>query len=411
MRSLLVLSLLLAAASVLLFAPTDSPAVTHMVKPDGSGDFATIEAAVVAAAEGDSILLTDGVFTGTGNVDVNFLGKGIAICSQSGDATACIVDLEGGPGNEHRGFVFHNGETLSTSLRNITIRNGYVGLYHGGAGISCDYTSPVITGVIFENCSASSGGAVWCVDGGRPFLGQCSFIGNTSRDDHGGAIYAAFAEPIVQECHFEGNTCSEKGGAIWVRSTSPELSDCVFVSNSSTGDGLVMGGGAIHFQACMAPIVWGCTFIDNEAPRGGALLIQDSGDATLVRNTFARNSAAWGTSIYLWKSNPWIDRTIFAFDNAGVDVVHCADLGLPTFLRCCVFGNASGDSLCGGYSGTVWEDPLFCDLASGDVTLHENSPCMPMNNPHGVVIGALEQGCGYSAVQERSWGSIKAMYR
>ena len=77
----------------------------------------------------------------------------------------------------------------------------------------------------------------------------------------GGAIYAAFAEPIVQDCCFEGNTCSEKGGAVWVRSTSPEFSDCVFVNNSSTGDGLVMGGGAIHFQPCVAPIVWGCTFI------------------------------------------------------------------------------------------------------------------------------------------------------
>ncbi len=183
MRSSLILSMLLAAGSITLFTPADSPAVTHIVKPDSSGDFATIKGAIVAAAEGDSILLTDGVFTGEGNVDVNFLGKGITVRSQSGDAAACIIYLEGGPGNDHRGFVFHNGEGLGTSLRDITIRNGYVGLYHGGAGISCDYTSPTITGIIFENCSASSGGAVWCVDGGSPYLGQCSFIGNTSREE------------------------------------------------------------------------------------------------------------------------------------------------------------------------------------------------------------------------------------
>jgi predicted outer membrane repeat protein len=411
MRSLLALLILLAAASVLLLPPADALSATHLVKPDGTGDFATIKEAIVGAAEGDTILLTDGVFTGAGNVDVNFLGKGITVRSQSGDASTCIIDLEGGPGNEHRGFVFHNGEGLSTCLRDITIRNGYVGLYHGGAGISCDYTSPIITGIIFENCSASSGGAVWCVDGGSPFLGQCSFIGNRSRDDHGGAVYAAFAEPIIQDCYFKGNTCPKRGGAIWVRSASPELSNCVFVSNSSSGDGLVLGGGAIHFQACVAPIIQGCTFIENEAPRGGALLIQDSIDCVLVNNTFTRNCAAWGTSVYLWKSNPSIDRTIFAFDDTGVAAIHCADLGLPTFTRCCVFGNASGDSLCGSHSGTVWEDPLFCDLASGDLTLHENSPCMPLNNPHGVLIGAHEQGCGYSAIEERSWGIIKAMYR
>ena len=76
-----------------LFASPAS-ATTYLVRPDGNGDFVTIQAAIDSAVAGDIIELSDGVFTGDGNRDLDFLGKGITLRSQSGDPELCVIDCE-----------------------------------------------------------------------------------------------------------------------------------------------------------------------------------------------------------------------------------------------------------------------------------------------------------------------------
>ena len=56
-------------------------------------------------------------------------------------------------------------------------------------------------------------------------------------------------------------------------------------------------------------------------------------------------------------------------------------------------------------------DPLFCDGASGNLTLQPMSPCLPAFSLGCGLIGALEQGCGTVSVGADSWGKIKAAYR
>ena len=83
-------------------------ATTYVVRPDGTGDFPNIQAAVVAAESGDSVELTDGTFSGAGNRDIDYLGKAITIGSQSGNPEACIINCEGGAAEPHRGFLFQD---------------------------------------------------------------------------------------------------------------------------------------------------------------------------------------------------------------------------------------------------------------------------------------------------------------
>ena len=68
---------------------------TFVVKPDGTGDFPVIQAAVDGVSDGDEILLADGVYQGMGNSEVKFWGKAITIRSQSGRPVDCIIDPEG----------------------------------------------------------------------------------------------------------------------------------------------------------------------------------------------------------------------------------------------------------------------------------------------------------------------------
>ena len=75
--------------------------------PYGTGDAPTIQAAIdSAAASGDIIELADGVYAGPGNRDLSAYEKWFVVRSQSGDPSACIIDLEGDPTEPHRGFTF-----------------------------------------------------------------------------------------------------------------------------------------------------------------------------------------------------------------------------------------------------------------------------------------------------------------
>jgi hypothetical protein len=61
-------------------------------------------------------------------------------------------------------------------------------------------------------------------------------------------------------------------------------------------------------------------------------------------------------------------------------------------------------------------DPRFCGVqGSGNYYLRSDSPCAPGNQPNGLgicgLIGPLPVGCGTVAAEERTWGSIKSMYR
>jgi hypothetical protein len=80
---------------LLVSFPIIASAETYVIHPDGSGDFPSIQAAIDFASDGDIIELTDGTFTGDGNRDVMLQGKAVTMRSQSGNATTCIIDVEG----------------------------------------------------------------------------------------------------------------------------------------------------------------------------------------------------------------------------------------------------------------------------------------------------------------------------
>ncbi|MFN8583676.1 MAG: hypothetical protein U0163_22195 [Gemmatimonadaceae bacterium] len=81
-----------------------------------------------------------------------------------------------------------------------------------------------------------------------------------------------------------------------------------------------------------------------------------------------------------------------------------------------VFGNPGGDwsgcvAAMANADGNLSADPLFCGAAGDDLSLNASSPCAPPNSGECDLIGALGVGCGATALPERSWGSIKALYR
>lgn len=181
------------------------PAGRFMVEmeADGSGDYPTIQAAVDSSTDGKVILLSDGVYSGVGNRDVDFRGKAIAVRSRNGTPDSCVIDCEG----LGRGFLFQSGEGVDSYLEAVTIINGAAD--NGGAAY-CDSSSPTIARCVFhDNSTTQSGGGMYCTHGSSPLLLQCTLSENSTAGQGGGIACDSASAPAVDHTILAFSTAGE----------------------------------------------------------------------------------------------------------------------------------------------------------------------------------------------------------
>ncbi len=358
-------------------------AASHLVRPDGGGSFPTIQAALIGAAPGDTVLLADGVFLGEGNRDLDPAGRALVIRSQSGQAALCIIDCEGSQADRHRGFIFHTGEGPSTAVEDLTIRNGWghddpYGLPEAGAILIQD-AEPTLRRCILADNYADFGGAILIYGATAPAIHACTFTGNEARLDAGGINCRDQSRPVITDCIFTDNASGSRGGGVLADDDSePQVLGCTFTGNY--GDN---GGGAFYGCGTSNPYLADCTMEGNSADTYGAGI----------------SGGCFGHIL--------VERTIIAFSTVGPAVGWYGNATVT--LQCCdLYGNAGGDWTAQildqyGINGNFAADPLFCDRVTGDLRLNGESPCLPRNHPMGDpcgVIGAWPVGCPGSGVEE-----------
>lgn len=220
-------------------------------------DFLTIQDAINAAADGDTVLVADGTYRGEGNRNISVSGKAILVCSENG-AENCIIDCEADPIDSGRGFVFKNGEGENSILRGFTITNGYIS---GGAGIGCMSVSLTIS--------------------------DCIITGNRTRSNsHGGGIYASDSCITLNNCVIENNFGADAGGGSYFVNCDLNLTDCAFIGNSTNGS-----GGGIYIVSCEHVVVKDCIFEGNRAENGGGIRVYEAFPVELERSVFIGNTA------------------------------------------------------------------------------------------------------------------------
>ena len=361
------------------------------VAADGSGDYPTIQAAIVAAADGDSIFLGDGTYRGAGNRQLEISGKALSILSQSDDPTTCVFD-----GEDQWRFLTTDGP--STHLQGIGFRNGYFldeDVLDGGGALSYRGGVHTVVGCEFiDNYCTENGGAIYILEqaGGVVDVSFCTFSGNEASS--GSAYFSQYMRGSVDGCRFENNI----GGVIAHLGSSGSrngsIRRCTFANN--TGIAAFVGGGEVRVEECV--------FVGNQSAQWTLGLAGGSEPPVAVRDcTFVQNSAERGIISMSYLANPTLERILIAFNDAYA-VRYAPNEPEPAILHCSdLHGNTDGDwtgpaadQL--GQFGNFSADPIFCAPDDGIFTLDASSPCLPQNHPDGAwtcdgIVGAEPVGC------------------
>ncbi len=307
-------------------------------------DQPTIQAAIDVAVNGDQIRLSEGVFSGPGNRDIEFYGKHLLVSGKG--AGLSVIDCGGSEGDPHGGFVFRAGDTI-TNIIALAITNAYFPLGNHDRG--------AIT-----------------LFGGSPLISTC----------------------VVQNNHSHG--ISILGPA------RPRIIDVVISSNSGWGINMpgypfLSTGIRVHYCQIDHNAVGGMvltraidsTFVMNNT------IVENGGDGLFLQGDLPLASTAG-----MWDSSTVIAQNVIAF-NAKRGIYFMPFFTGVHYQNNLTYANAQGNifGLNPDTSCMLSVDPLFCRGHSAvEYEVTANSPCRAPNNPCGIDLGAYFAGCATCCV-------------
>ncbi len=274
---------LLAAVTLLaaLLAPSTAVGAATITVCTSGCDYSSIQAAINAAAPGDTISLAGEVFHETISVDrdvtIRGAGRATSVIDAASDGTVVTV-LPG----------------ASLELDDLTIRNGRTTGNGGGINNqgSLSANSISIAANIAATFPTSMGGGVFST--GQLTLINSTVTGNESRAG-GGGIYVsgAAATATIQGTIFTANVVHEStndgrgGGAIHVSYGDATISDSEIADNTSD----FTGGGVAIFGSGSNVAITDSWIHGNSSQFGGGLITESSSRLSINGTTISGNMA------------------------------------------------------------------------------------------------------------------------
>jgi hypothetical protein len=306
----------------------------------------TIQPAVTAAAIGDLILVSNGVYTAAGTGYIVTVDKAVTLQSLNGPAVTTIDPLVGTTSTDRR--------CLSVTVAGALV-SGFTlqGLYYQNSPTTIcavNLSAGTVTNCVIRN-NRTIGGVGGAAVSGTGRLVDCVVTNNLCtewQNGRGGGIFLSSASAVVERCVISGNESQTRFGGGGVYLTLGTLRNCVIAGNRATyynlvydptsfigkGAGVSMAGGRVE----------NCTVSGNTALERGAGIYMTGGSVS--------NSIIW--------ANSTSERVTAAerdfYSTSGVKGRNCHPL-------------ATG-------AGNVAGDPQFTHAAGGNFTLLPASPCL-----------------------------------
>jgi len=340
-------------------------------------EYATIQAAVDAAVNGNTVLVGPGTYA-----PFDIAGKSIAIRSTQG-AAATIID---GSGQGRSTVVFGIGTTLRTTLAGFTVRCGMgTGAYWYAKGGGCYIEHGNAT---FEDCDFT-GGVYGCGYGGGIFgsggsfiVRRCSFLGTSAIHDAGGlqltAGFMELAEQIPNE---------PAGVRVLVEDCT--VTNCYGYNAGGMAIGLVDATEQQHEEVVLRRTM----FAGN---------VGEYGPSSLFPSDLRLAGAAGGFSSHLFR----ITNCVFGSESLVFAMCGYWGEGFPlnTLVSDCVFPTGSLRRNCGELSiassffcnGTIPVTGAWVDLGGNVTSCPSNGDCDAdgVIDFHQIVLGRGEDSNG-----------------
>ena len=349
------LSHILTAFLVSLLVGPGAEATIHEVP----GDYPTIQLAVDAAVDGDTVLVSAGTYV-----------ENVAVSSKS----LVIVSSEGA------------GETTIRA-----IKRGVPVVRLDDAG------GTVLDGFTITGGQARRGGGVWTRDG-SPRIVRCVIRENMAvgkpSEGRGGGLYLLEGTPVVEECIISENDGVAGGGiAMATTASGASIQRCEILDNEAE----YFGGGILLVDWAQAELLHVTVARNRAGIGGGGVFSYKAGFGRITSCTIDRNEADAGYGSGTFDHGPlWVENTIISNGRGGVGVYGSSSYP-PAFLCCDGWnpdvGNYDGFSLNDpfDYFNNIVADPLYCDAENGNYWLQEGSPCA--DDPYCEQIGRYPVGC------------------
>jgi hypothetical protein len=279
-----------------LFATFAIQAVAHAntlyVSPDGAGGaYTSIQAALNAARDGDTISVAAGTYAESLSWRANLRPSNLTIQGAGADRTFIDPSAPGGPG----------GRCLSTwQLRSSAHIDGFT-FQHGsadnGGGMFNDSASNItVTNCVFrDNSVTGNGGGMYNYYFSQPTLINCTFTNNAA--GVGGGMNNWNSSPTITNCAFNGNSAYSAGG-MYNTAGSPTITNCTFSGNTANN-----AGGLFNYLQS-SPTITNCTFSSNTATYMGAMANYDHSNPTITNCILWGNAATYNArGITSWESS------------------------------------------------------------------------------------------------------------
>jgi hypothetical protein len=323
---------------------------------DWSTAATNIQDAVDASADGDLVLVTNGIYQTGGRVVYGSLtnrvaiNKAITVQSVNGSA---VTAIQGNPvvgNNAIRCVYMANGSSLSgfTLTNGATMSSGDAHLDQSGGGMwTTNNSSAIISNcVVIKNAAQIYGGGAYYGN-----IYNCSILQNSSAASGGGIAYS-----LATNCLVLSNSATSYGGGAWTAS----LKNCRILNNKAGSN----GGGASYSS------LFACLVVSNQASQigGGIYMGQTVVNCTIIGNYSTQGGGGVNGGAGLAFQNNIIYYnaiTIGATPNYS---------GLFSALNCCTTPTPTGNVF--SFADNITNEPVFLDFANGDYHLQTNSPCI-----------------------------------
>lgn len=395
----------------------------YVIDPNGilcvPSEYPTIQAAIDASVDGNTVVVAPGTYIGAGNIDIDFKGKAITVRSADPNdpntVAATIVDYRSATWENHSGFYLHSGEDANSILAGFTITNNKNNTITGISalrssptitnciisnnffsidcydsnltisnctisdnmdGINCRLSSPTITNCTISgnntmgiNCSggnfvatncviSDNSNGIYCYNNSNPTITNCTITNNSTNND-GGGIYCEDSNAIITGCTISGNS-ADYGGGIYCYLNSPKITNCNITANTA------YDGGGVYCDDSNA-IITGCTITDNSAGYGGAIYSENDSMPLITDCTISGNSTDRG--VYCYNSDMTITGcTISDNPSTGIHVD-----GNATITNCTIKNNGSTGIFC-MFGNLIITGCTISNNGGGGIRYRDGSP-------------------------------------